>query len=981
MANDAPPSVPLSFSNNFWGVEEKGVSVIFQRMREAKQTCEELKSFYKERTAIEEEYSRKLLALSRKPLGQHEIGSLRSSLDTLRFETEQMGKAHHNSSLQLRTELDEPLTTFSAGMRERRKIVQGTLEKLFKAKLAQQANVAKNRDRYENDCNKINGYIAQQNMLMGRELEKNNAKLEKAQVAVNASRRDYQASLRNLSETIEKWNREWKAGCDKFQDLEEERIDFLKSNIWAFSNIISTVCVSDDEYCENIRVSLERCDVEKDIVAFVRERATGQEIPDSPKYINFMDGSSAYSMETNNYTLAQFSRQTNLQYRSSDLEVSADHRLEDSENTKSGMVRSQSNQIDAMLASLSVSSPASAGNRTPVKAGDDSPYAAADNTRSVAGNVMERVPTLQYPEEALSSAHSSPVHRGRSPSGDSSFSHATTVSSSSENELSTPTKAKPDAASMLDQTPTPTAEKKKRGGWTSPFKRKSKMDLQNDLDDQDYIKPNTSSSPYGAGQFSKSRTNLESRSPSPAKSATGTPYGSPDKYGSSSFGHSRSESKVTPVAARSQMNSRNSPAAGNNQYENSDPRARYVLSVGENAFDVDPSSKKSAKQPTLEDADDEDPIAAALANLKGGEMPASQLRAEKKYGLGNGKPARGGAGHRVPSYSAPTSPQNNMVKSSANGAPPPSHMRQPDFSAAPQQSSLVPPAQVITAQEMRDTALEYTSKTQEMFQGGSRSGPQPRHAKSQSSLGGYSPQQRPVQQRPVQQQRPPSSQSQFNRPMSRGAPGYGQQQSPQQQEQYRSRSRAEPDYGREGPYAGGSPAAHAGAASRSASPGPQMMGRPRSAFAYESPNQYSPEQNRARSRAGGYENSPRGVSPHPEQQRPVSRQYQQDASPRGGYQGGNQAAYERPKSKSALDVRHPVPGELPQYSRDGREAIAYARALYDYRAMIPEEVSFRKGDVMLVLLMQEDGWWEAEVLGPRARPQLGLAPSNFLQTI
>jgi hypothetical protein len=163
---------------------------------------------------IEEDYSRRLLALSRKALGANELGTLRTSLDTIRGETEQMGKAHANTATQIKGELEDPLIAFAAGMRERRKIVQTTLDKLSKAKIGQQATVQKNRDRYENDCNKINGYIAQQNMVMGRELEKNNAKLEKAQIAVTASRREYQTSLRNLAETTEKWNREWKAGCD-----------------------------------------------------------------------------------------------------------------------------------------------------------------------------------------------------------------------------------------------------------------------------------------------------------------------------------------------------------------------------------------------------------------------------------------------------------------------------------------------------------------------------------------------------------------------------------------------------------------------------------------------------------------------------------------------------------------------------------------------------------------------------------------------
>lgn len=32
----------------------------------------------------------------------------------------------------------------------------------------------------------------------------------------------------------------------KFQDLEEERLDFMKSSLWSFANISSTVCVTDD---------------------------------------------------------------------------------------------------------------------------------------------------------------------------------------------------------------------------------------------------------------------------------------------------------------------------------------------------------------------------------------------------------------------------------------------------------------------------------------------------------------------------------------------------------------------------------------------------------------------------------------------------------------------------------------------------------------------------------------------------------------
>jgi hypothetical protein len=53
--------------------------------------------------------------------------------------------------------------------------------------------------------------------------------------------------------------------------------------------------------------------------------------------------------------------------------------------------------------------------------------------------------------------------------------------------------------------------------------------------------------------------------------------------------------------------------------------------------------------------------------------------------------------------------------------------------------------------------------------------------------------------------------------------------------------------------------------------------------------------------------------------------------------------------------------------------------MYMYQAAIPEELSFAKGDILAVLRLQDDGWWEAEVTGKNGRP--GLIPSNYVQQI
>lgn len=155
---------------------------------------------------------------------------------------------------------------------------------------------------------------------MGQEERKNKAKLEKTQISLATSNTEYENAVKALEETTARWNREWKAAVDKFQDLEEERLDFTKSSLWTFANIASTVCVSDDSSCEKIRLSLEKMEVEKDIVNFIRERGTGQEIPDAPKYINFCRGdvdTLSEASEEEAYSVAQFPRSINPLFRSS----------------------------------------------------------------------------------------------------------------------------------------------------------------------------------------------------------------------------------------------------------------------------------------------------------------------------------------------------------------------------------------------------------------------------------------------------------------------------------------------------------------------------------------------------------------------------------------------------------------------------------------------------------------------------------------
>lgn len=92
-----------------------------------------------------------------------------------------------------------------------------------------------------------NSYTAQSSLSQGRELDRVASKLDRAQGNVTSAERDLRNFLGALGETWGRWVEGWKAFCDEAQDLEEERIDFIKDVCWAYANSVSSVCVVDDE--------------------------------------------------------------------------------------------------------------------------------------------------------------------------------------------------------------------------------------------------------------------------------------------------------------------------------------------------------------------------------------------------------------------------------------------------------------------------------------------------------------------------------------------------------------------------------------------------------------------------------------------------------------------------------------------------------------------------------------------------------------
>ena len=165
------------------------------------------------------------------------------------METEHQAAFHHTLSQQIRTDLEAPTTAFHADQHQHKKTYQSYIEKEYKTKQTQESYVNKAREKYEQDCVRINSFTAQASLVQGKDLEKINLKLERTQQTVQTNEREFANFAKALAETVNKWEQDWKGFCDSCQDLEESRMEFMKDHLWAYANAISTVCVSDDEVC------------------------------------------------------------------------------------------------------------------------------------------------------------------------------------------------------------------------------------------------------------------------------------------------------------------------------------------------------------------------------------------------------------------------------------------------------------------------------------------------------------------------------------------------------------------------------------------------------------------------------------------------------------------------------------------------------------------------------------------------------------
>lgn len=211
-----------------------------------------------------------------------------------KLQTEHVSLAHLQLAQSMKDEVRK-LEEFRERQRETRKRIEQHMDALHKLKASQFKKTIDSKKTYEQKCR--DKEEADQNVNRNtnntKHLEKLNAKAQQAKLNAEEADRLYQQNVSTLGKMRDEWLKEHVNMCEISEKLATDRVSFLRNTVWTHLNLLSQQCVNNDELYEEVRKSLEQCNIQEDIEHFVNLRQTGEKPPAPLVYENFYSGQRA----------------------------------------------------------------------------------------------------------------------------------------------------------------------------------------------------------------------------------------------------------------------------------------------------------------------------------------------------------------------------------------------------------------------------------------------------------------------------------------------------------------------------------------------------------------------------------------------------------------------------------------------------------------------------------------------------------------